>query len=210
MEKLRRLLNSRQPQLQNLKGFFVSAVLLPLIEINGEPQILFEVRSINLKRQPGEICFPGGMMERYETGRPQETAIRETKEELGLSGEPIDLIGPLDCFVSPLGALIYPFLGKISAATKILPNPNEVQEVFYVPVRYLLSANPTQSSVDLGTRYADNFPFDKLPVYYQTGWRALGTLPVYFYEYEGRLIWGATANILHNFIAFYRECIGTE
>jgi len=205
LENLKILLNNRRPKLHNMKGYFVSAVLLPLIEADGEMQVLFEVRASNLKRQPGEICFPGGMVERGELSCPQETAVRETVEELGVSREQIELIGPLDYFISPLGALIYPYVGRIAGDVKIVPSPDEVQEVFLVPVKYFLAAQPAQSSIDVGTRYAPGFPFDRLPAYYKEGWRVLGTLPVYFYEYGSRLIWGATAGILHSFIDIYRK-----
>jgi len=205
LENLKRLLNNRQPKLHNLKGYFVSAVLLPIIETDGEMQVLFEVRSSNLKRQPGEICFPGGMVESGELSRPQDTAVREAMEELGVLREQIELIGPLDHFISPVGALIYPYVGRIAVNAKITPSPDEVQEVFLAPVKYFLSAQPAQSSIDVGTRYAVDFPFARIPAYYKEGWHVLGSLPVYFYEYGKRLIWGATAGILHSFIDICRE-----
>lgn len=205
MENLKRILKNRQPKLYNMKEYFVSAVLLPIIEVDGEMQVLFEVRSSSLKRQPGEICFPGGMVECGELSRPQETAVRETIEELGVLREQVELIGPLDFFISPLGGLIYPYVGKITGDVKIVPSPDEVQEVFLAPVKYFLSAQPTQSSIDVGTRYAADFPFDRLPSYYMEGWRVLRKLPIYFYEYGNRLIWGATAGILHSFIDICRE-----
>jgi len=137
--------------------------------------------------------------------RPQETAIRETMEELGIMREQIELIGPLDYFISPLGALIYPYVGKITGVSEFVPNPDEVKEVFLVPVKFFLSAQPVQSSVEIGTRYAPDFPFNKIPSSYKEGWRVFGSFPVFFYDYGDRLIWGATAGILHSFINICRE-----
>lgn len=205
MENLKRLLSRRIPKLHNTKGYLASAVLLPVIAVDGEWQVLFEVRASHLKRQPGEICFPGGMIEPDEINRPQETAVRETMEELGIAREQIELLGPLDYFISPLGALIYPYVGKIAGDVGINPNPDEVGEVFMVPVKYFFSVQPYQSSIEVGTRYAPDFPFAKIPSTYKEGWRVFGTFPVYFYEYGHRLIWGATAGIMHSFISICRE-----
>jgi len=200
LDNLSRLLNKRQPKVQNAGGFFVSAVLLPIIETGGEHYVLFEVRAGHLRRQPGEICFPGGKVEQSEFACPQETAIRETVEELGIDRAQVELIGPLDYVISPLGALIYPYVGMIAGHNKMAPNPAEVEEVFLVPVKHFLTNPPFQSSVEVAVRYAQDFPFDRIPPYYRKEWRTLGSFPVYFYEYGNRLIWGATAGILHNFI----------
>ena len=91
-----------------INEYFVSAVLLPILEIEEQKSILFEIRSEHLDRQPGEICFPGGKVEEGET--PRETAVRETSEELGISPGSIDILGPLDILVAPLGTVIYPYI----------------------------------------------------------------------------------------------------
>ena len=69
--------------------------MLPLIEINNETHVLFEVRSLNLRRQPGEICFPGGKIEQDDVDQRQ-CAIRETSEELGIHESDIENVIPLD------------------------------------------------------------------------------------------------------------------
>jgi len=178
---------------------------MPIVEINGKLHVLFEIRAGHLNRQPREICFPGGRVEQSEFISPQETAIRETTEELGIARAEIKLIGPLDYVISPLGALIYPYVGRIAGYEKIVPNPAEVDEVFLVPIKHFLMNPPAQSSVEVATRYARDFPFNRIPPYYKKGWQTLGSFPVYFYEYENRLIWGATARILHNFISLCYE-----
>jgi len=205
MEQYRELLKNRQPLFYNMQGISVSAVLLPLLEISGDLHILFEVRARHLKRQPGEICFPGGRVEPKELKRPQDAAIRETYEEINVPRESIDLIGPLDYFISPIGSLIYPFLGKLNIDELPTPNYDEVAEVFLVPLSFLLDAEPEQSKLEIGTRFGEGFPFHRLPDRYQPGWRLLGTSPIYFYQYGERLIWGATAGILHSFLEMYRK-----
>ena len=205
MDKFKEFLNTRQTLFYNTRGYLVSAVLLPLLEVDGETQLLFEVRAQHLKRQPGEICFPGGIVEPDELRSPQLAAVRETCEEINVPKESIELIGPLDYIISPIGALIYPFLGRITIDEIPEPNYDEVQEVFLVPLNFFLNAEPDQSNLEIATRFAEDFPYHRLSKRYQPGWRQMGTSPIYFYQYGERLIWGATAGILHSFLEMYRE-----
>lgn len=203
VDDLKRLLNKRQPKIQNEDEYFVSAVLLPLIENNGKPYVLFEVRANHLRRQPGEICFPGGRVEESELSRPQETAVREAVEELGIDKSQVVLLGPLDYLVAPHGTLIYPFVGLINKKDNIVPNQAEVEEVFLAPAEHFLKNPPSKSSVEVATRYARDFPYNRVPSSYKKEWAQRWSFPVYYYEYDGRFIWGLTARILYNFITIY-------
>ncbi|TEB10293.1 NUDIX hydrolase [Pelotomaculum propionicicum] len=203
MNDLKRFLTNRQPGIQNEGEYFVSAVLLPLINRNNKCHVLFEVRASHLRRQPGEICFPGGGVEGDELSRPQNTAVREAVEELGLDKTQIDLLGPLDYLVAPHGTLVYPFVGHINNGAIIAPNKAEVEEIFMAPVEYFFNNPPAQSSVEVATRYGRDFPYDRVPATYKKGWGRKWSLPVYYYEYEGHFIWGITARILYNFIKVY-------
>jgi len=200
VKALARLMN-RKPGIQNEDEFFVSAVLLPIIEKNGNFSILFEVRSNCLRRQPGEICFPGGKVEKPEMGRPWDSAVRETAEELGISPGGVKLLGRLDCLINPPGSLIYPFVGMLTDCSKVKPNPDEVEEVFWAPLSHFVKNPPAKSHVEVATRYPKDFPFDKVQASYGEEWQKRWTFPVYFYEYGERLIWGVTAKILYNFIS---------
>lgn len=70
------------PDIHERKLFFNSAVILPLIKVDGEYHILFEKRSHHIP-QGGEICFPGGRFSPELDQTYQDTALRETEEELG-------------------------------------------------------------------------------------------------------------------------------
>jgi coenzyme A diphosphatase NUDT7 len=107
------------------------AVLVPLIEIDGELNIIYEVRS-NSITQPGEISFPGGRIEEGES--PQEAAIRETSEELLLNKANIEIIRELNYASSKSGAFVFTFLGLIKDLDpyEIGYNTDEVSEVFFV------------------------------------------------------------------------------
>jgi coenzyme A diphosphatase NUDT7 len=203
VEHLKDLLKKMQPGIQGLEEYFVSAVLLPLIETESGLHILFEVRASHLRRQPGEICFPGGVVEKDELCNPQETAIRETVEELGIKRNKIELLGSLNYFFTPPGTIIYPFVGVIKKKESIEPNPAEVEEFFLAPVEYFLKHPPTKSSVEVATRYHGDFPFSRIPPFYRKEWNKRWSFPVYFYEYGERFIWGITARILYSFITTY-------
>lgn len=193
-------LSGRRPAMLDESTHMVSAVMLPLVEKDNKYHILFEVRSQNLNRQPGEICFPGGRVEQNDHPDPISTALRETTEELGITTGDIDVIGPLDVLATPLGALIYPYAGKLLAGG-ISPNPREVEEVFLVPVDFFLSDPPYVTYVDVATRYNADFPLERVPPIYKEGWQMRTSYPMYFYEYGSYFIWGLTGRILYNFLS---------
>lgn len=193
-------LGKRQPRIQNEEEYFRSAVLLPVVEKEGGLQILFEVRSSSLNRQPGEICFPGGMIEKEEADRPELAALREASEELGIEERHIELIGPLDYILTPPGALIYPYAGKILRPEELNPNRDEVEQVFTAPVEFFLNNPFGKSNTDVATRYGPGFPFHKVSPDYTDTWQKRWSFPVYYCEYGGHFIWGITARILRNFI----------
>ena len=111
-DQLRRAYGGRVPGLLGARHSY--AVLCPLAEGPGGPELLFEVRSASLRRQPGEVCFPGGQVEPGET--PEETALRETEEELAIPRREIELLGRPDFICSQAGFLLQPVLGLVSPA----------------------------------------------------------------------------------------------
>ncbi|MCG8402074.1 MAG: CoA pyrophosphatase [Firmicutes bacterium] len=194
-------LSERKPGIMGREHYLVSAVLLPLIEGAGGPELLFEVRSRLLERQPGEICFPGGRVEDGETGNPADAAVRETAEELGLNKKDIEVIAPLDFLVSPMGNIIYPYVGRVRAPGLMAPNREEVDEIFTVPLSFLTAYRPQVSIVDVAIRYNNDFPVHRVPKIYRGDvWQKRWSHPTYIYEYRGYFIWGMTASILHHFL----------
>lgn len=178
-------------------NFMKFAVLLPLVEINNEVHILFEVRSLTLRRQPGEICFPGGKIEPGED--PQNAAVRETAEELGLKETDIKVVFPLDYMVSAFGTIIYPFAGTIADSEQILPNAAEVGEVFTVPLSFFKKNQPERYKINYQVEPEDGFPFDLIIGGENYNWQTR-TLDEHFYNYNGKVIWGLTAKVLNHFI----------
>lgn len=203
MERLKNLFKTSRPCMQNIEEYFVSAVLLPLMETESGLHVLFEVRANHLRRQPGEICFPGGKVEKNELINPRDTAVRETAEELGIEKNHIEVLGSMNYFFTPPATIIYPYVGLIKEKDIIKPNPAEVEEVFWAPLEQFLKNPPAESSVEVATRYARDFPFNRVPASYKEDWHKRWSLPVYFFEYGERFIWGITARILYYFVTDY-------
>lgn len=178
-----------------------SSVLLPLIEKNGELEVLFEVRAASLHRQPGEVCFPGGGTENGE--RYSETAVRETMEELLIDREQIELLAPLDILETPGGVTVRPYLGVLKDY-KGTYSKEEVDHTFSVPLSWFLENAPERYETTVNTVPNEDFPFDLVPGGRDYHWRK-GHYDVYFYRYDGEIIWGMTAKILYSFVKLYKN-----
>lgn len=177
-----------------------AAVAIPLVSIDGEDHILFTVRSHTLRRQPGEISFPGGHCEPSdETGAA--AAIRECSEELGIDITDIELLGPIDCLVSAIGVKLHAVVVRLHT-TEFHPNIDEVGEIFTVPLKKLLEMKPVIGHLDIGTKPLKDFPYHLLEGY-QIDWKIRQNYSVYFYPYEQYTIWGLTGRVLKNFLDVY-------
>lgn len=172
-----------------------ASIIIPLVEINNEVNILFEVRAKKLKSQPGDICFPGGKIDDNET--PKEAAQREMCEELGVKN--IDIINELDTVVRYDGIIIHSYLGIIKDIKEINISESEVDHVFYVPLEYLLKHEPLEVNNKINVERSKDFPYDLIVdkenyKFREASYRSL------FYKYENYNIWGITAEMLKNFL----------
>ncbi|MCH1626823.1 NUDIX hydrolase [Ferdinandcohnia quinoae] len=203
INKLVKKIENRIPSILGRKMFSKYAVLLPLIEKEDEIHVLFEVRSSQLRRQPGEICFPGGRIDQSDRDE-KFTAIRETMEELGIEEDDIQNVSPLDYFVSPFHNIIYPHVGVISNPHKINPNPAEVGEVFTVPLSFFKTNPPEVYKIKFKVEPEENFPYCDIIGGEKYQWQVRG-MDESFYYYEDRVIWGLTAGILKHFLEVLEE-----
>ena len=203
-ERLSKLLHSRGGEIENETDYLRSAVLVPLVRREGRLGVLFEVRSAALTWQPGDICFPGGRIELDDAGA-EAAAVRETREELSLPDSAIEVIGPLNSMVSPIGVMIHPYAAYINNFDLIRPNHGEVSEVFVAPLDYLLAVEPLTAHMEVATRPLADFPLNLLPPSYARDWKRRTTYPVLFYQYGGHVIWGLTARVLYGFLNVCRE-----
>jgi len=152
-----------------------AAVLVPLVNRGGRVQILFTQRTPHLDSHGSQISFPGGRAEQYDTSR-EETALRETEEEVGLPREAVTLIGRLPVYESLSGFRITPMVGWIEPPFELKPDPFEVADVFEAPLAHFL----------------DETNFQRREFHYRGRHRHYIAVP-----YEGRYIWGATAGMLY-------------
>lgn len=191
-------LKKHTPSILGSKMYAKYAVLLPLIKKEDGIHILFEVRSQSLRRQPGEICFPGGRIDREDLDE-EKAAIRETSEELGIETDEITEVYPLDYMISPFGMIVYPYVGLISNFEKVKPNADEVGEVFSIPLAYFFENEPKIHKVNFKVEPEADFPFDLVVGGENYNWRTR-KVDEYFYVYEKRVVWGLTARIVAHFI----------
>jgi peroxisomal coenzyme A diphosphatase NUDT7 len=175
-----------------------AAVLLPLVTINRELHILFQVRSLALRAQPGEICFPGGKIEPTDRDA-KAAAIRECTEELGIDESDITVIAALPPVHTPQRTFIFPFLAEISSIEDISINDAEVDSWFTIPVAYLLSHPPLQGYMNITVQPGKGFPIEKIANRDAYEGR-IYQMPEYFYEYNDYIIWGLTGRILKHFL----------
>lgn len=175
------------------------SVLVPLVEQNGELHILYEVRAETLRTQPGQVSFPGGRIEEGET--PEECAIREACEELCLKPSDIRVISALDYLHTYSNFTMYPFLGVIDydACISVTASRDEVKEIFFVPLSYLMETEPLVYNSDVYPKIPDNFPYEKINERNGYNWRK-GTTSIPIYQYKNYAIWGMTALITQDLI----------
>lgn len=179
------------------------AVLIPLLETKEGIALLFEVRSKTLRRQPGEISFPGGKIEPSDPS-PAFAAARETAEELGIEREQIEIWSKLGILVPPYQIAVHVYIGTIQQGITLKPNASEVETVFTVPLSHLTCHPPEVYGMRVGLLPEDDFPYEHI-----TGGRAYPfrqrVVPEYFYFYQGHVIWGMTARIVHQFLRLLQK-----
>ncbi len=177
------------------------AVLLPLVRVNDEIHVLYEVRSHRVS-QPGETSFPGGSVERGETFF--EAAIRETEEELGIDGDQIEVIGEMDYIVTQTH-IIRCYVGWVSESVLKELQPNEeVEKVFTIPLSYFLEHEPKYYEVRLKMEQGEDFPFELISGGDQYKWRNINQ-NVPFYSLKDHYLWGYTAHLTHRFSELIKE-----
>ena len=158
ISELERRFIDHKPALMGVRTHY--SVLVPLVEWAGKLHLLFEVRSDALRRQPGEVCFPGGRMEEGEG--PTQCAFRETEEELGIPPSAIRPIARLDDVFLPSHGLMHPVLALVDtgAVVNMKASAAEVKETFLVPVDFFRDQPPLLYNFPLEPKVDDDFPYD--------------------------------------------------
>ena len=194
-------LSAHTPSPEGISRF--SSVLMPVLETENGYELLFTKRSMTLKRQPGDICFPGGSREGNESD--METALRETWEETGIPPENIQILGKTDYVITAYGSVITPFVGLVKgiSVNDLKFSRDEVDSVFTVPLSFFMDTVPDVHYVKIRIDVPDDFPFDDIVGGKNYGW-SRGKQSELFYYYNGNVIWGFTARIIHNFCSILK------
>ncbi len=151
-----------------------AAVLIPLIEKQGNLRVILTKRSEQLKHHPGQISFPGGKVDPGDA-TPTAAALREAEEEIGLPRDTVDIIGLLDTHQTVTRFTVTPVIGVLPSDFSPVPEAGEVEEAFEVPLAHLL--DPANMQV------------------HERVWR--GQLRRYYaVPYGPYYVWGATARII--------------
>lgn len=160
-----------------------AAVLLPLVKRPTGLTVLLTQRTKHLKAHAGQISFPGGRVEPSDESVVQ-AALRETQEETGVDPSLVEVIGHLPQYRTATNFLVTPVVGLLKPEFEIQADDFEVEEVFEVPLTFLMN---TQNHV----RHEVDTPKGKREFFSMPYPRPDGREP-YF-------IWGATAAMLRNF-----------
>jgi 8-oxo-dGTP pyrophosphatase MutT (NUDIX family) len=206
LEKIKKMLPDL-PGILRKDEYFNSAVLIPLVFINGEYNLLFEKRSARI-RQGGEICFPGGETDKLKDSDMLETAVRETCEELGISRNQISVIGCIDTLVGSMGITVDSYLAELNIKdiSELNIDKTEVEKVFTVPLSFFVQNLPQSYELEIEVhpfrtdengRRIELFPAKelKLPKKYYNSWK-VRKHKVWVYKTSDEVIWGITAALI--------------
>lgn len=187
-------LKGRMPKSMDEENYRQFAVMVALVQRNGEPCVVFEKRSGGLRRQPGEICLPGGARDAGETAL--ENAVRETMEELQITREQIHVIAQMDTLFTVYDNKVSVFLCELKDYQMTFAE-SEVAEIFTVPLDFFMNQQPDVYVNKVRMLTPDDFPYDRIPGGREYPWHD-GRKNIYFYYYEDKVIWGLTAYIMQN------------
>mgnify|MGYP000554327638 CR=1 FL=1 len=153
-----------------------AAVLIGILDRSDGPSVVLTQRTGHLKSHAGQVAFPGGKIDATDNG-PVAAALREADEEIGLTPARVEPLGNLAPYLTGSGYRVVPVVGVIRGEAPFRPNPDEVEAVFEVPLRFLMDpANHQKLSRDWQGKPRD----------------------FYAMPYGERYIWGVTAGIIRS------------
>jgi len=164
------LTNEINPVLENYGKNKLASIL---VVIYGEsPIVVMTEKPKHMKFHAGEISFPGGKLDSTDPNL-LETALRETREEIGLTLRPDQVIGQLDPVITlNSGFTILPFVSVVDEIPPLSANA-EVEKIFHIPLESFLK-----------TMANDPDPTHNL------------IQEMYTFEFQGNIVWGASARVL--------------
>ena len=163
------------------KDYKKAAILILLVERKNMLYVILTVRAKHLRHHPGQISFPGGGFEAGDITLTN-TALRETKEEIGIDLKYINLFASLPKQITSSHYIVYPYLAFVDNKHQINIDTNEVQSIFEVPLGFLLNKNNIEEMTFL--RHGNH-------------------VTTYYIIYKNHFIWGFTAQIINAVSAYF-------
>lgn len=182
--QLKLRISARKRRSASIPGFRPASVLVPLVPRGDSLHLTFMQRTEDGRTHSGQIAFPGGAREPTDADEVA-TALREAHEEVNIRPSSVTPLGLLHDNASVSRYLVTPVVGAVAEPPDYAPDPAETQDIFEVPLPFLL--NPTNER-----RVPDVAFFGKLYALYE-------------YKWQDRVIWGLTGRILHDFLTLARE-----
>ena len=180
LEQAKRVLQVRERDVIPLELLRPAAVLIPYYEKDGEGHLVLTKRSSTVDTHKGQVAFPGGKQEEGED--LLTTALRETHEELGISPDDVEIIGPLDDIVTISDFRVTPYFGRIPHPYDYVLSEDEIESVFATPLSALMDDGNLVKNIITheGNQYA-----------------------TYYFDWDGYTIWGATGRIVVQFLKLF-------
>ena len=155
-----------------------AAVLIPLVDDGDEWHLLYTRRTERVESHKGQVSFPGGGCDADEV-EPEQTALREAREEVGIDPAGVRILGRLPTMITITSFRVTPVVGVISWPTVFRVGGDEVERVFTIPVKWL---------ADPSNRWEFNM-------------RGRRSSIIAYHPYDGELLWGATARMTVDFLS---------
>lgn len=151
-----------------------AAVLVPVIDDGDVARVIFTKRTTTLRKHSGQIAFPGGAVDPGDTS-VEMAALREAQEEIGLDPRFVETVARMPQYLAATGFRITPVLSVVQPGFQLTLNPDEVEDVFEVPLSFLM--DPDNHARDSAVWQGIERHFYRMP-------------------YDGWMIWGITAGIV--------------
>lgn len=180
---IKQLIENRERYVVDDSSLTEAGVLLPVFFHDEFPHILFTKRTDKVEHHKGEISFPGGIRSAKDSDILQ-TALRETEEEIGVDMNDIEILGCLDDMATVTGFKIAPFAGIIPYPFNFRVNTDEIERLIEVPLPLLM----------VETRWSEALRDYKGEM-----------LKTHTFNFNGDVIWGATAGIVLRFIEILKS-----
>jgi 8-oxo-dGTP pyrophosphatase MutT (NUDIX family) len=152
-----------------------AAVLILFVKRNQEWNIVYTRRTKGVRTHQGEVSFPGGAFEDNDESLVQ-TALREAREEIGIDPSCVKILGGLSPFRTISDYYVYPFIGILTCENSFVPNPEEVERIFLIPMKWLM---------DEKNYFEEDHLIDSHTI----------KNVVHYNDYDGEHLWGLSARI---------------